>query len=300
MPDPLVMTKAAVLAALVTAIAALLLGRLRLTGGAVGVGLGILAGAWALGLAPRVPPREDLDRFLLLLIPAAALAEVVAASRARWAGWMMRVVVAALATPVLIHGSSYVTDLSGPGSREWTPELTLAIYFGLGTALFSAWALLTSLATRDGRSVAVALAIAAGGAGVTVMLSGYASGGQLGLPLATTIGVCAFVGSRHLPGAVGVAVVGLFALLVSGRLFAGLTTQSAVVLFAAPLLTYLPELPGVRRLQSAARGVLQVSLTIVPIIVTLYLAQQRFAADSTARAQPAGAPSLNDYLEFGK
>jgi hypothetical protein len=232
-----------------------------------------------------------------VLVPAAVLAEVAAAG-SRWAGWASRAAVAALAAPVLVHGSSYVTDLSGPGSREWAPSLTAAICAGLGTALFFAWALLTSLATRAGRSVALALAVAAGGAGVTVMLSGYATGGQLGLPLAAAIGVFAFVGSRHCPGAVGVAVVGLFALLVTGRLFAGLTTQSAAVLFAAPLLSWLPELPRIRTLGSRARGVLRVGLTIVPIIVTLYLAQQKFAADSTGPAQAAGEPSLNDYLEY--
>jgi len=83
------------------------------------------------------------------------------------------------------------------------------------------------LATQAGRSVPAAVAVASGGAGVTVMLSGYATGGQLGLPLAAAVAAFAVVGGRHARGAVGVAVVGLFGLLVVGGLFAGLTTQNA-------------------------------------------------------------------------
>ncbi|MDB5306353.1 MAG: hypothetical protein JWO38_555 [Gemmataceae bacterium] len=300
MPDPILMAEATVLAAVVAAVVAWLIDRFGPAAGAIGVGLGILAGAWVLGLVPRVPPREALDRFLLVLAPAAVLAEVVAAGRARWAGRALRVAVAALAAPVLVHGSSYVTDLSGPGSREWAAGPTAAVFAGLATALFLAWTVLTRLASRAGRSAAVAVAVAAGGTAVAVMLSGYATGGQLGLPLAAAIGVFAFVGGRHRPGAVGVAVVGLFSLLVIGRLFAGLTTQNALVLLTAPLLAWVPELPRVRRLGPWTRGGLRVALTAIPVIVTLWLAQQKFAADSNGPAEGSGEPALSDYLDFGK
>ncbi|HEV8061640.1 MAG TPA: hypothetical protein VGP68_17295 [Gemmataceae bacterium] len=296
MPDPMSMAEAAFLAAVI----AWLIARFGRAAGGLGVGLGILVGAWVLGLAPRVPPREALDRVLLVLIPAAVLAEVAAAAGPKWAGWASRMVVAAVAAPVLVHGSSYVTDLSGPGSREWTPGLTTAIFASLSLVLFLVWAGLTALASRAGQSASGAVAVAAGGAAVAVMLSGYATGGQLGLPLAAAIGVFALISGLHQPGAVGVAVVGLFSLLAIARLFAGLTTQNALVLLMAPLLAWGPELPRARQLGPRLRGGLRVALTAIPVIVTLWLAQQKFAADSTGPAAGSGEPSLSDYLDFGK
>ena len=237
---------------------------------------------------------------LLIVIPAAVLAEVAAAAGPKWAGWASRMVVAAVAAPVLVHGSSYVTDLSGPGSREWTPGLTTAIFAGLTMVLFLVWSGLTALASRAGQSASGAVAVAAGGAALALMLSGYATGGQLGFPLAAAIGAFALIRGRQQPGAVGVAVVGLFSLLSIGRLFAGLTTQNALVLLMAPLLAWGPELPGVRQLGPRTRGGLRVALTAIPVIVTLWLAQQKFAADSTGPAAGSGEPSLSDYLDFGK
>ena len=66
------------------------------------------------------------------------------------------------------------------------------------------------------------------GAALAVMLSGYASGGQVGLPLAAAIlgaAAAAMVLPRTLKvaGPPGVAVVGLFSLLVIGRFFGELT-----------------------------------------------------------------------------
>jgi hypothetical protein len=302
MPDPIVMAQAAGLAAIIAAVLAWLVGRFGWPGGALAVGAGILAGVWVLGLVPRVPPREALDRFLLLLVPAAVLAETLAAttSRTRWVGWGLRLVVAALAVPVLVHGSSYVTDLSGPGSREWTTDQTVTTYVGLAVALVLMQSLLSLLASRAGRSTSVAVAVASAGAAVTVMLSGYATGGQLAIPLATAVGAFAVLGSRHAAGAVAVAVIALFTLLVVSKLFAGQTTHNAVVLFAAPLLAWVPEIPLLRRLGPRIRGVLPAILTSIPVILTLWIAQQKFAADSAAPGTAPGEPSLNDYMNFGK
>ena len=235
---------------------------------------------------------------LLVLIPAAVLAEVAAAAGPKWAGWASRVVVAAVAAPVLVHGSSYVTDLSGPGSREWTPGLTTAIFASLTMVLFLVW---SGLTRQVGLAICVrAMAVAAAGAAVAIMLSGYATGGQLGLPLAAASGAFAFVRARNQAGAIGVAVVGLFSLLAIGKLFAGLTTQNALVLLMAPLLAWGPDLPRVRQLGPRTRGGLRVALTAIPVIVTLWLTQQKFAADSTGPAAGSGEPSLSDYLDFGK
>ena len=309
MPDPIVMAKAAALAAFVTTLATWLLGRLsRPLGGALGAGLGILAGAWALGLAPHVPPRDALERLLLILVPGAILAECVASVRC---GWLLRLAVAAGAVPVLVHGSSYVADLSGPGTREWSPGLAAGLFAGLAAALFLSWTALDRLARRSPTSAALALAGTAAGAGITIMLSGYAAGGQLGVPLAAAAaagGVLVLVGGRHSSGGgdigtaagLGVVLAALFGLLVVGRLFAGLTTANAALLLAAPLAAWIPELWPLVRLGGKTRTGLRIALAAVPVVVALVLAQQKFAADSAGPAASAGTgeASLNDYLGY--
>jgi len=305
MPDPIVLAKAVLLAAVVTAAAAWLAERLARrfgdttgrAGAAAGVGLGILAGAWALGLAPPLPPRDAIGRLLAVLIPAAVLAESAAALRS---GWLVRFAVAAGAVPVLVYGSSYVADLSGPGSREWSPGLAWLLFAGLATALFLVWTALVRLAERANRSASLAVAGTSVGAGLTIMLSGYAAGGQLGLPLAAAAGVLSLVGGRRSPAGVGVATVGLFGLLVVGRLFAGLSTENAALLFGAPLLAWLPELPPLRGWGPRTRGGLRLALAAVPVVVAIAFAQRKFAADSAGAAQTPGESSVNDYLGYGQ
>src|SRR5260370_2387786 len=77
----------------------------------LGVGVGVYVGALLLGVRPHWPPREDQDRLLFLLFPAVVLIEFVAAfaGRLRWSAWVPRLLVAALAAPVLLHGSEYLT-----------------------------------------------------------------------------------------------------------------------------------------------------------------------------------------------
>src|SRR4029453_13222756 len=124
----------------------------------------------------------------IVVLPAAVVAEIIAAASAR-AGWVVRLVVAALATPVLLYGSSYVTDLTGPESREWSPAKAWLIFSSLAVALFAAWSGLNRLAVRTGeRTPLWCLAGAALASGVVIMMSGYATGGQFGVPLAAALG----------------------------------------------------------------------------------------------------------------
>jgi hypothetical protein len=155
--------------------------------------------------------------------------------------------------------------------------------------------------------VLLTLALVTAGAGVTVMLSGYLSGGQLAFPLAAGLAGAAAASlalakGPDLGGAVGVAVVGLFALLVVALFFGDLTNANAVLLFAAPLLGWLPELLPARRVGPRARGVVRVVLAAVPVAVVLALAVQKFNADSAPRSSTPGAnaPSVEDYMNFGK
>jgi hypothetical protein len=82
-----------------------------------------------------------------------------------------------------------------------------------------------------------------------------------------------------------------------GRFFGKLTTLHALILFAAPLLCWLPELPGVRRLWPWLRGVLRVALVIIPVAVVAVQAKQAFDEDSKSNSSP-DEPTQDDYMNF--
>ena len=317
MPDPVVILKAAAAAAALAA-GILLLGGWpwraphpirTAAAGALAVGAGFFAGAWLLDFRFHFPPSEDQDRLLFVLVPAAVGVEIMAAAlrRAAWMGWVLRLALAAVAARIILHDSSYITDLAGPGSREWPLGQTWLILLGLAGALAATWALLSLLLTRSSAwSVPATLALVAACAGVTIMLSGYASGGQLGFPLAAALSgaaVASLVIGRNadLRGVLGVGLVTLFALLLAGRFFGKLTTMNAVLLLAAPLLGWLPESPYVRRLGPRTRGSMRVALAAVPLVVALILANQKSEADAASPSTPGSKETtIEDYLNFGK
>ncbi len=265
-------------------------------GWALGVGLAFLLGCWLLGYRPH-SPFEDQDRFLLLLVPAVLGVEILAAflRQPRWPVWLLRLVVALAAARVLLDETTYLSDRGGPGTREWSPGMAWLILAGLGAALALAWTLLALLARRaPGRALPLALMVTIAGSALVVMLSGYSSGGQLGLPLAAglagaTAASLVLAGAPDVKGAGGVGVVGLFALLVMGRFFGQLPTLSAILLFGAPLLCWLPELPYVRRLGPWPRGLIRIAVVSALVVVVVVVAQQKFVADAQ-----------DDYLNYGK
>jgi len=317
MPDPILIVSAMGLAGAVAAVVLWICGwpwraarptRVS-TGWVLGVGVGFILGCWILGIWPHWPLRQDQDRLLGLVIPAVMVVELLAAfpKVPRWLIWPLRLVVVSSGAPVLLHGSSYLTDLAGPGTREWSPARAWLILGSLAVAQAGVWALLALLARRaPGLSHLVCLAVATAGAAVTVMLSGYATGGQIGLPLAAALlGVS--VASVVLPrpsrgtGPIGVAVVGLFSLLVIGLFFGQLTTAHAILLLCSPLLGWLPELPYLRRLPLWARGLARVILVGALVSAVVVHAQRKFVEDFRS---PSGSapkePSIQDYMDFGR
>lgn len=315
MPDPMMMGKAVVLSGLVALIVMLVSGapwaapraRGRSVGWTVGVGAAFYVGCWMLDVRPEWPAREDQDRFLILLMPSVLAVEVVAAMGAlpsRFV-WLLRVFVAACAAGVLLHNSGYVADLAGPGSRKWSTGVSLTILGGLGLAFVGVWLGLTSLASSlPSRALPVALALANGGAAVTVMLSGYATGGQPGIALAAglfgaTVGSCFIASGEKSESVVGVGLAGLFAVLVSGHYFGELRALHGVVLFMAPLLSAIAAWPRIRAWRPAARCTLQVTLVGIPIVIVLYQAMQAFQQDYTPAGAESGGVSIEDYAGYG-
>ena len=156
----------------------------------MGLGVGSFVGFAILGFRPHWPPREDQDRFLLLVLPSLLAVDLLGLSRSLWRGWiwLSRATVAAAAAPTLLYGSTYLADLAGPGSREWPPVLATIILAGLGLAFATEWLLLDRAIRRVSPTAVVgALVLSIMAASVTVMLSGYATGGQMGLPVAAAL-----------------------------------------------------------------------------------------------------------------
>ena len=236
MPDPMLILAAIILAFAVSAAIVAILGRPWRpatpsaafdAAWALGIGLAFFLGCWVVGDQPHWPPRSDQDRMLLLVIPAVVLVESLACvSRiSPWLVWALRGLVVAANARVLLYGTSYITDVAGPGTSEWSTSQAWLIFGGLAALEAAVWALLALLARRvSGPSVPISLAIAIGGAGVTIMLSGYTTGGQAGLPLAAALlgATTAAAGFSRLVrggGPPGVLIVALFSLLVVGRFF---------------------------------------------------------------------------------
>lgn len=310
MPDPIVMSRATGVALLTAAVIlglAAWWGRRRQAGTiwpdigwVVGIGAGYYLGCWMLEFVPRWPIREDLDRLLGLVIPAVLIVELLGAFPRvpRWLTWALRTIVAGLSARFLLHGSIYLT---GPAASAWSASQEGLILGSIATVEAAAWVLLARLARRHaGASLPIALAIAIGAASVSVMLSAYLAGGQAGLPLSAAVlgaslAALAFSDASRSLAPVGISVVGLGALLVIGRFFGELRTDHAILLFAAPLLAWLPELPKMRNLQPWGRGVLRVVLVGLVVSGVLADAGRRFAARAAAGASKSGEPSLEDY-----
>lgn len=145
------------------------------------------------------------------------------------------------------------------------------------------------------------LAISCAGAGLTVMLSGYASGGQLGLPPAAALcGVAlagVLLGGTFEPGGlVGVSTVLVFSLLVIGHFFGELRSVPACLLLAAPLAGWLPELPLLAAVPRLLKNALRVLLVGAIVGLVVLGAGRKFAADTQT---PAEQPGSEDYLNFG-
>jgi hypothetical protein len=281
-------------------------GRTRI-GGIVGVGAGIYVGCWWLGVWPNWPPREDQDRLLFILLPAVMVVEILGAlvARPRWVPWLLRLAVAAAAGPCLLYGSSYLSELAGPGSREWTSVQMAFVLAGLAMLLALGWVSAWMLVQRTAcRSIPIVLALVSAGAAVAIMLSGYASGGQIGLAIGAAIvgGVIGSLPSRtpQMNGIVGLGVVGLFGLLVAGRFFGQLSTFNAVLLWCAPVLAWIAELPLLRRGGPRARGVTRVCFCSAPVVIAVLAAQHQFQIDASQTTAGANQPAADDYSAFGK
>jgi hypothetical protein len=272
---------------------------------ALGIGVGFIAGSRVFG--EWRPLAEDQGRLLFLVVPAAMLVDMLAVLP-RMPPWIvvgLRLLVCAFATRVLLDGTVYLQPPSATNPDGWSATPSLLIQGGLGLALFIVWQMLTTFGNSVGRRTeALGLSLVSAAAAVTIMFSGYASGGQLGFPLAGALAgaVVASIVTTPKKGAIGPGVVGVFGVLVVGRFLGSLTDANAALLFAAPLLLLIAAAPGVRRLPGWLRTPLVLVLVIVPLGIAAERARRDFVASLTqpGTTKPASEPSADDYLNFGK
>jgi len=309
MPDPVAILGAMAAAGAVTALILLASSRfgssrIAAIGWPLAVGLGFVAGAAMLGFRPRGVLATDQERFLLLVVPLAVAAEswitLKPMSVARRV--LARGCVALLSGPLLLHGSVYVTG----GVSGWSPSERVFFLFGTGILIFVPWLMLAILQQRrPDPTISLSLAAASLAAGITTMLSGYASAGQLALPLAATLAAAAFAvaaaGSPRFPGAVGVGWICLAGVLFIGRFFGSLTTPHAVLLGVAPLVCWLAECRPLCFWAAWPRRLFVLALTLLILGPVVWQAQHRFRTHSGSPVPGAApAPSMQDYLNFGR
>ena len=308
MPDPIVILQAMAAAAVVATLFVLAFGRPwrqpepkgYALGWTLGVGFGFLVGVAMLGFRPKVSLNEDMDRFLLLIIPAVLFVEVIAIFFERSAWWMRAPLAAALA-PVLLFGSAYIADAAGPGTKLWSPGEAFAIFAATAIGVLAHMALVSLAHRRSaGRLMPAAMSLALVATSLTVMLSGYASGGQVAMPLAAALIAAAGVSFARIGapplGPLMIAVVVQACLLVTGRYFGSLTTLNAILLLVAPVvcwaLLWLPVAVKVRYVVA--------TLALVALLSTaVWRAQMQFVANSAPpTSQPPSTASPLDYLNF--
>lgn len=268
------------------------------------IGAGVLAASGAADQWPHWPPLEDRARFLTLLVPLTLVVETLAATMpSGGVAWIVRLGLTAVVAPILLHNSVYLTDLNGGNSSEWSPSQATIVLSGLAALLALIWAMLSWLQSRTSTpAVLWVLVLDAWATAATVMLSGYYSGGLLGLGLAGALAGTSLASYVTQPqsassGSLGMSVIGIFAVVLVGRFFGTLSTGLAACLLLAPLLAWTVELPRLRMLAPGWRGTWRLACVAVPLIVVVVVAQRKFTAASTARSRPSEPSAIPDLIE---
>ena len=273
---------------------------------------GAYAGCGLLGEWPRWPALEDRERLLTILLPLALAVEIVATTQAvsRRRVWLLRAALAAAATPILLYNTVYLVDLAGPGSAEWSKAQAALVLSALAGLLLGVWALLARLQARQGeQAVSALLSLACLAAGMTVMLSGYFTGGLLGLPLGGALAGAALTSwavekrrgasaaQETAAGAgLGIGLIGLFSVIAIGRFFGSLPTTSALCLLLAPLLAWALELPRLQNFNPSLRTLLGLLLVAAALALIVAGAYRRFNEAFAFPGRAARAMSGEVYM----
>ncbi len=232
-----------------------------------------------------------------------AVETLAASMRSIRHAWIVRLSLAAVVAPILLHNSVYLADLNGRNSAEWSPRQATTILCGLAALLALVWAMLSGLQSRTStRAVLWLLVLDALAAALTVMLSGYFRGGLLGLGLAGALAgatLASYFARPQLPtsGSLGMSAIGIFVVVLAGRFFGNLSSGLAACLLLAPLLAWTVEVPRLLRLAPGSRGAGRLACVGIPLIVVVIVAQRKFNVASAARWRPSEPSAIRDLIK---
>ena len=299
MPDPILYLQASIAAVVASAVVLLAprlvvrnsAGSLAAAAGVLAFSVGLIVGYDRLFFSWTWSPANALNRFLMIVLPATLIVELLTAvfdarCYSRFLIIVLRVTLYACAGRILLHDSVY---LGGVGSVDaWTTTKTIAVLSGGFGGLIAAWSLLCGLSRRsDSCSITLSIAMAVLSTGLATMMAGYIKGGVAAIPLTATLLGIALVsqvlasglgdpGEPHLQGAIGIGVIGLFSLLCIGHFFGQLSALHAIVIFLTPLLCWMSELPGLRSRTPLQKSALRLIAVTIPLAAVLFAAKREF------------------------
>jgi hypothetical protein len=246
----------------------------------IGLAFGVALGLFALQLSVAWPPANALDRFVTIVLPAAFVVEIVAASgQVSFRAWqaLLRLALIGNSGWILLFGSVYLRwDQNGGQNWQW-----IVLILVTAALLIIVWLLMTRLMdrARDG-SIPISIAMTACFAGLLVMMAGYLKGGAAAFPLASALVGVAAASYRlqlvELTGTIFIGIVGLFGILFIGRFFGGLTNWTAVVVLLAPLSGWFCEIPILRQPDGWKRFMLRLIVVAIPLAIVFVCAWIEF------------------------
>ena len=256
---------------------------------AIAIALGFEAGFLATYGWPKFPPVEAHEWLMVVLRPAAlAIAILATTTRIPAKGiWLLRFIIAFGAALILLQPYIKYT-WSGTQSTVWLLGL------GVGAALL--WWLVFRLVVNNHATVeedhtpanwlSWALAFVSGGTGITILMSGSQTLGQLGITLgAVLLGVAvasliarkqAFLVTSHLD----LTVTLLIGIWLGGYFYAQLSATHALLLALAPLTAWVGNLSPHR--ENTLRKILfRLALVVILVIGVVGSAAVKFAQEAT-------------------
>jgi hypothetical protein len=246
--------------------------------GLVAIAIGFAGGCYVFPIDVKWPPFSGLDRFLLVLLPAAFFAETVAhlPRVPAWCIWILRAIVAAGGGIVLLYNSVYLTANSPWPFWQMTRLLVLA-----PLVLIVEWWLLWKLEQRS-PNIATRwnMAIAIVSAGMMVMLGGYIKGGAVAFPFSAAIVGASLWPARSssspFQSGLGFSLVGLFGVLFVGQFFGQISLVGAIVVLLSPLLGWASELLPKRFQKPWQIAAVRIAVVAIPLVVVMTIAKRDF------------------------
>jgi hypothetical protein len=264
----------------------------------VGLVLGLLTGYRILGFELRWPPVNALDRFLMIVLPAAMIVEFVGAVpvpndrqsfRFRLSGFCAAAVRFAFIVSVgrvLWHDSVYLSSVES-NTNDWPPFVAFWVLLSGAALLYVALRSSMTLAFRGiSASLTAGLVMSLLVTGMVTMLAGYIKGGAAAMPLVG--GICGaalalwMTGKKTGPATshgqflIGISVTALFSLLWIGRFFGQLTTFDVLMIFLSPHCCWLSEFWPCRDYHSNHRMAIRMAAVALILLVVLFFKWQQF------------------------